>query len=126
MDQTRQDLTGAEGGTPVLAEHPKVARIWRGRTPLDKAEDYRHYLLETGVKKIASIPGNRGVQMMVSKSAEQADFMVISYWDSLEAITGYSGADYTKVRDLPRDNEFLIDREPLVRHFDLSVNFWQG
>jgi len=72
------------------------------------------------------LPGNRGVQMMMSKTAEQGEFMVVSYWDSIEAIKGYAGEEYTKVHDLPRDNEFLIDHEPLVRHFDLPVNFWQS
>ena len=111
---------------PVLAEHPMIARVWRGRTPAEKADAYRDYLFEVGVKKIASLPGNRGVQMMVSKSAEQGEFMVVSYWDSIEAIKGYAGETYTRVHDLPRDKEFLIDMETLVRHFELDVNLWQG
>ena len=111
---------------PVMAEHPMVARIWHGRTPAEKADEYRQYLFEAGVKKIAALPGNRGVQMMAAKNAAEGEFMVVSYWDSVEAIKGYAGADYTKVHDLPRDKEFLIDQETLVRHFDLAVNLWQG
>lgn len=112
--------------TPVMADHPMVARIWRGRTPIEKADEYKQYLFEAGVKKIASLPGNRGVQLMVSKSAEQGEFMVASCWDSIEAIKGYAGETYTRVHDLPRDKEFLIDMETLVRHFELDVNLWQG
>lgn len=113
-------------GAPQLAEKPMVARIWHGRTPADKADEYRQYLFDTGVKKIASLPGNRGVEMMMSKTAAEGEFMVISYWDSIDAIKGYAGENYTQVHDLPRDKDFLIDREPLVRHFELEVNFWQG
>ena len=113
-------------GAPTLVEHPMVARVWHGRTPADKADEYRQYLFDAGVKKIAILPGNRGVQMMMSRTAEQAEFMVISYWDSIDAIKGYAGENYTRVHDLPRDKEFLIDHEPLVRHFDLDVNFWQS
>jgi heme-degrading monooxygenase HmoA len=140
MDQTRRGLMELVAGlaaaelvtqasaaqVPILAEHPMVARVWHGRTAADKAEEYRQYLYEAGVKKIATLPGNRGVQMMVSKTADQGEFMVISYWDSVEAIKGYAGADYTKVHDLPRDKDFLIEREALVRHFSLDVNLWQG
>jgi heme-degrading monooxygenase HmoA len=111
---------------PTLAERPMIARIWHGRTPADRADEYRQYLFDAGVKKIASLPGNRGVQMMVGKTADQGDFTIISYWDSIEAIKGYAGEDYTKVHDLPRDKEFLIDHEPLVRHLSLDVNLWQG
>jgi heme-degrading monooxygenase HmoA len=110
---------------PALAEHPMVARIWHGRTPADKAEEYKQYLFDVGVKKIASLPGNRGVQMMVNKTADQGEFMIVSYWDSIDAIKGYAGENYTRVHDLPRDKEFLIDMETLVRHFELDVNLWQ-
>ena len=111
---------------PAMAEHPMVARIWHGRTLAEKADEYRQYLFEVGVKKIATLPGNRGVQMMMNRTAEKGEFMVISYWDSIDAIKGYAGADYTRVHDLPRDKDFLIDQEKLVRHFELDVNLWQG
>ena len=111
---------------PVMSDHPMVARIWHGRTPIDKADEYKQYLFEVGVKKIASLPGNRGVQLMMNKTADQGEFMVVSYWDSIDAIKGYAGETYTKVHDLPRDKEFLIDMETLVRHFELDVNLWQG
>jgi heme-degrading monooxygenase HmoA len=139
MDQSRRGMIGigaglavsgltseafAAGG-PALADRPMIARIWHGRTTAEKADEYRQYLFDAGVKKIASLPGNRGVQMLMSKTAQQGEFMVISYWDSIDAIKGYAGEDYTKVHDLPRDKELLIDHEPLVRHFDLPVNFWQ-
>ena len=38
-------------GAPIIAEHPMVARIWHGRTPAEKADEYRQYLFEVGVKK---------------------------------------------------------------------------
>ena len=115
----------AEPG-PTLADKPRIARVWRGRTPADRADEYRQYLYESGVKKIAAIPGNRGVQLMMKKTAEEGEFMVVSYWDSIDAIKGYAGATYEHVHDLPRDDEFLIDKEKLVRHFELDVNFWQA
>jgi heme-degrading monooxygenase HmoA len=118
--------TALAASAPVLAEHPMIARLWHGRTTADKADEYRQYLFEAGVKKIAALPGNRGVQMMVAKTLDQGDFTVISYWDSIAAIKAYAGEDYAKVHDLPRDNEFLIDREPRVHHLSLDVNLWQN
>jgi heme-degrading monooxygenase HmoA len=111
---------------PVLADKPMVARVWHGRTSIEKADEYRQYLFDVGIKKIAALPGNRGVQLMMSKTATQGEFMVVSYWNSIEAIKGYAGENYTRVHDLPRDKEFLVDMETLVRHFELDVNLWQG
>jgi len=110
MDQTRRGLMGLATGlaavgwatetiaatAPALTEQPMVARVWHGRTPADKTDEYRQYLFEAGVKKIAILPGNRGVQMMVSNTADQGEFMVISYWNSIDAIKGYAGSDYTR------------------------------
>ncbi len=110
---------------PMLAAAPRIARVWHGRTPAPRADEYRQYLVDAGVKRIAKIPGNRGVQLMMRKTAEEAEFIVVSYWDSIDAIKGYAGATYEHVHDLPRDQEFLIDKERLVRHFELDVNFWQ-
>ena len=114
----------AEG--PALSSSPKIARIWRGRTPLVRADEYRQYLLDAGVTKIAAIPGNRGVQMMMRRTAQEAEFMVVSYWDTIEAIKAFSGPNYEQVRDLPRDDEFLIAKDTQARHFELDVNFWRG
>jgi heme-degrading monooxygenase HmoA len=115
---------GADEG-PTLSAKPGIARIWHGRTPLVRADEYREYLFEAGVKKIAGIPGNRGVQLLVRKTADEGEFMVVSYWDSIDAIKGYAGATYENVHDLPRDNDFLIEKETKVRHFEIDVNFWR-
>ena len=64
--------------------------------------------------------------MMMNHTVEQSEFVVISYWDSIDAIKRHARADYIRVHDLPRDKDFLIDQEKLVRHFQLDVNLWQG
>jgi len=122
---SRQTLKGASlaADSPALSLSPKIARIWQGRTPLARADEYRQYLFDAGVSKIAAIPGNRGVQMMMRKTAREGEFMVVSYWDTIEAIAGFAGPGYEQVRDLPRDDEFLIDKQTQARHFELNVNF---
>jgi len=52
----------------------------------------------------------------------EVHFMVISFWNSRDAIHGYAGADISKVRPLPRDNELLIEPEATVRNYDLVVD----
>lgn len=114
------------GEGPAVATSPKIARIWHGRTPLARAEEYREYLFEAGVRKIAAIPGNRGVQMMMRETPQEGEFMVVSYWDTIADVEGFAGPAYERVRDLPRDDEFLIAKETRVRHFPLDAEFWQA
>jgi heme-degrading monooxygenase HmoA len=101
-----------------------IARIWRGRTLATRADDYTRYLHEAGVRKIAAIPGNRGVQMLRMVRDDTADFQVLSYWDSFEAIKLFAGNDYEKVRHLANDPEYMIGDEPTVQHFEVVVNDW--
>jgi heme-degrading monooxygenase HmoA len=119
-------LGSAQAGAGSLSGIPTrlIARIWRGQTLAAKADDYTTYLYEAGVRKIAGIPGNRGVQMLRSVRDDTADFQVLSYWDSFEAIKLFAGNDYEKVRHLPDDPEYMIGDEPTVQHFEVVVNDW--
>jgi heme-degrading monooxygenase HmoA len=102
-----------------------IARIWRGRTLATMAEEYTKYLYDEGVCAIAKIPGNRGVQMLRMVGNDIADFQVLSYWDSVEAIKLFAGEDYEKVHSLPDDPKFMIGAAPTVRHFEVVVNHWR-
>jgi hypothetical protein len=50
------------------------------------------------------------------------EFTVISYWESVEAIRRFAGADINKTHPLPRDPEFLLELEPMVRHFEVVLD----
>ncbi len=104
---------------------PVIARAWHGKTPREKADAYEQYLAGA-IKKFPMIPGNLGYQLMRLNGGPDGDayveFQVISYWESLDAIAAYAGADIRRTHDLPRDKEFLVDMEPLVRNYELRVN----
>jgi heme-degrading monooxygenase HmoA len=110
-----------------------VARMWHGRTLASKADAYTSYINEAGLTKIRKIPGNKGIQMFRRTHSGEAEFYVISYWSSREAIQQFAGEDIEKVRwsttdrrsSLPRDPEFLLEVEPKVKHFDLLVDDWK-
>jgi heme-degrading monooxygenase HmoA len=109
-------------GIPVAGAARLIARIWHGQTAATMVDDYTHYLYEEGVRTIARIPGNCGVQMLRKVRDDIADFQVISYWDSLEAIKRFAGDDYEKVRHLPNDLKYMIGSDPTVQHFEVVVN----
>lgn len=108
--------------TPRVA----VARLWHGRTPGSKADDYAKYLYEEAVKKFRSIKGNLGVQVFRRMHEGLAEFITISYWESREAIRAYAGEDIEKTQHLPKDPEYLLGLEPMVKHFDILVNEWSA
>jgi heme-degrading monooxygenase HmoA len=99
------------------ANAPRVARMWRGEVPLARAEEYDAYIRAEGLAKLRSIPRNLGVQMFRRTVGDREEFVVISYWPDEAAIRAYAGEDIARARLMPRDPEFLIDPDPLVRHY---------
>lgn len=102
--------------------YAKVARVWHGRVPVAKADEYTTYLEDAGVKKIRAIEGNCGAEMLKRIDGDVAEFYVISYWPSRDAIRAFAGEDIEKTHHLPRDAEFLLELEERVKHFDLQAS----
>ena len=77
---------------------PVVARVWHGKTPREKADEYEKYLAGA-ITKFPSIKGNLGYQMMRIDGGpdgkEYTEFQVVSYWESRDAIHAYAGAGHS-------------------------------
>ncbi len=96
------------------ARQPRYARIWRGRTVRGKADEYERYWLANGVAGLKE-KGALEVQMLREDREEESDFVTISYWDSIEAMTGGGRDDPRRVHHLDRDAEFLIELPETVQ-----------
>jgi heme-degrading monooxygenase HmoA len=89
------------------ARRPTIARIWRGRTTRERADDYETYNYEVGIKPL--IDKALGVQTLREDGKYESEFMTISYWESVEAMARFTGGDPNQIHHLPRDEEFLIE-----------------
>jgi heme-degrading monooxygenase HmoA len=86
---------------------PTIARIWRGRTTRERADEYEAYNYEVGIKPL--IDKALGVQTFREDGKYESEFMTISYWESVEAMARFTGGDPNQIHHLPRDEEFLIE-----------------
>jgi len=94
--------------TSAKSAPPKFARIWRGRTLKEKADEYERYWLQSGIAPLQE-KGALAVQMLRDDRGAETEFMTISYWDSIEAMTKDPKADPYRAHPLERDAEFLIE-----------------
>lgn len=99
-----------------------IARLWRGRTPAAKADEYVDYVQKTGVKAQTAIPGNRGDYLFRRIDGEIAHFVVISLWDSWESIRRFAGEDPERAVYYPEDDQYLLEMPPDIEHFDVFVS----
>ena len=97
---------------------PVIARVWHGRIRAKDANEYVRYIEGTGLADYRNCRGNRGAMMLVRPNGEEAEVFTISLWDSYDDIAQFAGADISKARYYPKDEQYLLEFEENVRHFD--------
>jgi heme-degrading monooxygenase HmoA len=96
-----------------------IARFWRGVTLKTKSDEYFAYLQETGLKDYKATEGNLGVYVFRRVENDRAVFLLMSLWDSYEAIRKFAGSDFEKAVYYPEDKKFLVELEPNVTHYEI-------
>jgi hypothetical protein len=62
------------------------------------------------------------VQSLREDRGGEAEFVTISYWESVEAMARFTGNDPCIVHHLPRDPEFLIELPASVRILEIIAS----
>ena len=96
-----------------------IARSWRGATRARDAEAYLEYLHRTGFAEYKKTAGNRGVVGLRRIVKDRAEFLLISFWDSEEAIRQFAGDVIEKAVFYPEDERFLVERDEQVSHYEV-------
>ena len=99
-----------------------IARIWRGVVPEAKADAYLEYLQETGLEEYRATEGNWGVQVLTRIADGRAEFLLLSLWESWDAIHAFAGDDVERAVYYPRDAEYLVELEPRVAHYEVAAS----
>jgi len=86
---------------------PAIARIWRGRTTRAMADEYAAYLLANGLQPL--VDNALAVQMFRENREDDTEFVTISWWESVDAMSRFAGDDPTRIHHLARDEEYLIE-----------------
>jgi heme-degrading monooxygenase HmoA len=96
-----------------------IARVWRGATRAKDANEYLEYLDRTGHEEYRRIAGHHRTITLRRVHDDRAEFVVMSFWDSLDAIRAFAGADLERAVFYPEDDRYLVEREDRVAHFDV-------
>ncbi len=96
-----------------------IAWLWQGVVPAAKEAGYRAFLKREVLPEVRATPGNRGVVVLRRQEGEHVRFLVISHWDSLDAIRAFAGDDVERAHYRPAALEFLVDPEPFATHYEM-------
>jgi heme-degrading monooxygenase HmoA len=99
-----------------------IARIWHGVTSAEKADEYYQFLQQSGIADYKLVEGNRGVQVLQRIEGDKAHFLLITLWDSMDAIKRFAGDNPEKAKYYPEDKDYLLEFEEYVSHYDVLQN----
>jgi heme-degrading monooxygenase HmoA len=97
-----------------------IARIWRGEVRAQDAQAYAAYVQRTGIEGYQSTPGNRGAWLLWRTEGDRAEFLTVSFWESRAAIEAFAGQDIGTAVFFPDDDQFLIERDLTVNHYEVA------
>ena len=98
-----------------------IARIWRGVTRAEHADVYMDYLEATGLKDYRATPGFAGLQVLRRIADDRAEFVLITFWESWDAIRAFAGDDPETSVYYHEDDDYLLEKEPHVTHYEVPV-----
>jgi heme-degrading monooxygenase HmoA len=98
-----------------------IARIWHGTTETAHADEYAAHLRDQTLPRLRSIAGHRGAFVLKHARGSQAEFMVMTLWDSLASIREFAGDDAEAAVVPPAAAALLTSYEPRAVHWDVVV-----
>ena len=99
-----------------------IARTWRGWVRTGQAAAYVEYITRTGLRGYGQTPGNLGAQMWTTDLGDgRTEVMTVSWWSSRADIERFADHDIDVAVFYPEDDNYLIDRETTVTHYDVAA-----
>jgi hypothetical protein len=96
-----------------------IARLWRGITRADAAAAYVEHLQSATFPQLRQIPGYRGAWLMRRVVPQGVEFLVMSLWDSLDAIERFAGPQPETAVVPPAARALMVEYDERVQHFEL-------
>ena len=96
-----------------------IARTWHGVTPATKADEYLDLMLAVAVPDYKSIPGNRGVTVLRRIEGDVSHFLLLTLWDSIDAIRQFAGDDIEQAKYYDFDTDYPLELEPNATHYEV-------
>lgn len=96
-----------------------IVRMWHGRVPTSKAKAYREFLNLRAVRDYQAVPGNLSVHILERQAGEITHFVTLTFWENMDVIRGFAGEEVERAKYYPEDQDFLLEFEPSVIHYEV-------
>lgn len=101
-----------------MTDQRAVVRMWTGAVRTEDRDTYVEYVERTGMAAYRTTPGNLDAWLLTRDLGDgRTEIATVSRWESLDAITGFAGADPGRAVFYPEDDRYLVARDERVRHY---------
>jgi heme-degrading monooxygenase HmoA len=98
-----------------------IARTWSGSARPEHADAYVAHLREHTFPQLASIPGHRGASVLRRERPAIVEFIVITLWESLDAIAAFAGPDAELAVVPAAAQALLFSYDSRAAHWDVAL-----
>lgn len=88
-----------------------IVRLWHGRVPLSKADEYAEFMKERAAPDYGSVEGLQKLHFLRRDEGDVAHFLLITFWDSMESVKKFAGEQPEIAKYYPEDDAFLLEKE---------------
>jgi heme-degrading monooxygenase HmoA len=99
-----------------------IARVWRGQTTEANAAAYRRFLTTKIFPSLEKISGHLGAYLLRSAQGKHIEFVVMTFWESMEPIRQLAGDNVDTAVVEPEARAILLDFDTFVRHYEVAHN----
>lgn len=113
---------------PINGGTQLIVRRWEARTTTEGAERYQAHFATVVLEKLKTLDGFRGAQILraVDPGADQVKLIDLTYWESLDSIGAFAGADLRTAVVDETAQRYLVDFDSSVSHYSLEVDTVTG
>ena len=94
-----------------------VTRLWHGWTNPADADSYQALLLTSILPEMGSIEGHRGGYVLRKDESDETEFVVLTFWESMDAVHKFAGPTATTPVITPAASEFLVRYDRHATHY---------
>ena len=98
-----------------------IARIWGGESTVEDAHRYVKHLEDAVFPALREIAGHRGAYLLQRRSERRVGFLVLTLWESMDAVRAFAGDDAETAVVAPQARAVLSSCDETVAHYDVVL-----
>jgi heme-degrading monooxygenase HmoA len=98
-----------------------IARHWRGWTEARNADRYEALLKDDVLPELKEIDGYRGGYVLRRDDGADVEFVVVNFFNSLDAVKAFAGPDYAIPVFKPEARKLLSRIETVAVHYEVRA-----